>query len=135
MHRFKDLRVWQLSREMTRHVYTLSSSFPEEERFGLQSQIRRAASSVMLNIAEGSGRSSGLDFARFLDAAVGSANEVQTVLIIAFDQGYINQETLDDLEAELLSIRNMIFKLQQSLRSSRGRVREDAEQYLAGPNT
>lgn len=89
----------------------------------------------MLNIAEGAGRSTGLDFARFLDAAVGSANEVQTVLIIAFDQGYIDQETLDDFEAELLSIRNMTFKLQQSLRSRNDKAREDAEQYLTNPST
>jgi four helix bundle protein len=135
MHRFKDLRVWQLARQMTKRVYALSNSFPDEEKFGIQSQIRRAASSVMLNIAEGAGRSTGLDFARFLDAAVGSANEVQTVLIIAFDQGYIDQETLDDFEAELLSIRNMTFKLQQSLRSRNDKAREDAEQYLTNPST
>lgn len=116
MHRFKELRVWQAARELTKDVYMVSRVFPEEEKFGLQSQIRRASCSIMLSIAEGAGRNGDKDFARFLDIAAGSANEVESAAIIAMDQEYIEEEVVGRISEKVESIRNMVFRFQETLR-------------------
>ena len=77
MQRFTDLKVWQRSHTLVLDLYRLTANFPADERFGLVSQIRRAAVSVPSNIAEGSKRTHGRDYARFLNIAEGSAAEVQ----------------------------------------------------------
>jgi four helix bundle protein len=70
MQDFKNLKVWQKSHELTLEIYKVTASFPKEELFGLTSQIRRASSSISANIAEGCGRQSDADFARFLQIAI-----------------------------------------------------------------
>lgn len=90
--RFEKLEVWKLARAYAAYVYKLSSKFPKEEVFGLQSQIRRAVTSIALNIAEGSNRGSDADFSRFLRFAVASLEEVVTSLYIALDLNYITNE-------------------------------------------
>jgi four helix bundle protein len=76
MRNFQELSVWQKSHELTLRIYKLSLSFPREELFGLTSQIRRAATSVPTNIAEGSGRDSDAEMKRFLIISSGSCSEV-----------------------------------------------------------
>lgn len=120
MHRYKDLRVWQFARELARDIYALSQSFPREEVFGLTSQIRRASVSIMLTIAEGAGRSTEKDFAKFLTIASGSANEVESAAIIAFDQGYITEEQLSSISEKIESLNNMLFRLQERLKKQPG---------------
>ncbi len=83
MHNYKELKVWQKSMDFVVDVYTLTKKFPKEELFGLTSQLRRAAVSVPLNIAEGSGCDSDLEFARFLDIALRSDYESIVALQIA----------------------------------------------------
>lgn len=117
MHRYKDFRVWQLARELTRDIYSLSQSFPKEEAFGLTSQIRRAAVSVMLTIAEGAGRFTTRDFVNFLTMASGSANEVESAAIVAYDQGYITEDQLNMISQKVESLNNMLFRFQQKLRT------------------
>jgi four helix bundle protein len=80
---FKDLIAWQKSMDLVESVYRLSAEFPAVERFGLTSQLRRAAVSIPANIAEGYGRTTRVEYVRFLDIARGSANEVETQLLIA----------------------------------------------------
>ena len=75
MQDFKKLQVWQKSHDLTLRMYELTSRFPREEMYGLTNQIRRACASIPTNIAEGCGRGSSADFARFLHIAMGSANE------------------------------------------------------------
>jgi len=82
-HRFKKIAAWQMGMELARAVYTLTSSLPQEEIYGLTAQLRRASVSVPSNIAEGAGRGSNADFARFLHIAIGSLNEVETQLLLA----------------------------------------------------
>jgi len=91
MHNFKELRVWKASRSLVKEVYSVSASFPPDERFGITSQLRRAVVSISLNIAEGSGRTGQLDYGRFVDMAYGSAAEVETLVYLCFDLGYIDQ--------------------------------------------
>ena len=87
---YKDLDVWQLSMTQVIDIYTLTKGFPKDEQFGLTSQIRRAAMSVPLNIAEGNSRGTRKEYSRFLSIARGSAVEVLTALEIALRLGYLS---------------------------------------------
>jgi four helix bundle protein len=77
MQDFKSLKVWQAAHRLTLEIYGATRSFPREEQYGITSQIRKCASSIPANIAEGCGREGKRDFARFLDIAGGSANELE----------------------------------------------------------
>lgn len=92
---YQDLDAWKLAMRLTRTVYEVSKGFPSDERFGLTSQVRRASVSIPSNIAEGWGRGSTQDYARFLRIARGSVYEVETQLIIARDLGYVDDESLE----------------------------------------
>jgi len=117
MHNFKELKIWQKSRLLVKDVYLLSKKYPDDERFGLISQTRRAVVSILLNIAEGSGRGSDNDFAHFLDIANGSAREVETAMIIALDLEYISEDDFENINNQLTEVQRMIFRLQQTLRN------------------
>jgi four helix bundle protein len=91
--RFEGLKIWHQARDFSNRVYRIVSGFPNHERFGLASQMTRAANSVSLNIAEGSGRDTDVDFSRFLGIAIGSVFEVVSASFLALDRGYIGDET------------------------------------------
>ncbi|WP_225000150.1 four helix bundle protein [Cesiribacter sp. SM1] len=115
MHNYKNLQVWQLAMEQAEKIYLLSANFPAEEKFGLVSQIRRSAVSIVSNIAEGSGRGSDKDFVRFLNMALGSAFEVETQLLLAVRLGYssANDTSIVDKTNQLQKmIHNLIKKLE-----------------------
>jgi len=96
-------------------IYDAVDNFPKDERFALISQITRSAVSIPSNIAEGSGRSSGKEFARFLEFSLGSAYELETQLIIAEKRNYLNQFELDILIEELVSLQKRIGGLRKSI--------------------
>ena len=100
---FKDLIVWQRAMELVRKVYSLTKTFPADERYALTDQVRRAVVSIPSNIAEGCGRSSTADYSHFLAIARGSLYETMTQLQVAADLGYIPGITpeLDDLINEV----------------------------------
>ena len=116
MRDFHKLGIWQRSHQLTLDVYKMSKSFPKDELFGLTSQIRRAASSIPTNIAEGCGRASNKDYAHFLQIAIGSASEVEYELLLAHDLEYINDEAFNKLTSETIAIRKMIIKYQSELK-------------------
>ena len=91
VRRFEDLQAWQKARELVREIYTTSADGRLSKDFGLRDQVCRAAVSAMSNIAEGFARGSDKDFAHFLDIARGSSLEVQSLLYVALDVGYIDQ--------------------------------------------
>jgi len=91
MQDFKKLKVWDKAHQLTLEIYAASKRFPKDELFGLTSQVRRAASSVAANIAEGSGRRSRKEFTYFLGIAIGSVSEVEYFLILAKDLRYLDQ--------------------------------------------
>jgi four helix bundle protein len=101
MFRFENLEIWQDSRKLVIRVYQLTKKFPVEEKFCLIDQIRRAAISISLNIAEGSDRKSDKEFKRFLRMAITSAEEVVTGFYLSLDLRYINQEEFDNIYKEL----------------------------------
>ena len=95
--KFEKLEIWQLARKFVVDIYKITRKFPKDELFGLIAQIRRAATSILLNIAEGSSHSSDIEFRRFLRIAVASLEEVISGLYIALDQHFIDQEEFDML--------------------------------------
>ncbi len=99
-------------------IYNLTKRFPEEERFGLISQMRRSALSVPSNIAEGAGRGGSKEFARFLAIAKGSASELETQLEIAFRLKLIDEVDFQSLTKKLEYINNMNFRLSEKLRNN-----------------
>lgn len=102
MEMFKNLIVWQKAMELVRMVYQLSKTFPQDERYALTDQLRRAAVSIPSNIAEGNGRTSNKDYAHFLAIARGSLFETLTQIQIAEDLGYISrQEDLSQLAEDV----------------------------------
>lgn len=97
-------------------VYKLMESMPAEEKFGLTSQIKRSSVSIPSNIAEGAGRNTDIDFARFLDISNGSSNELETQLILAQRLGFLSSEQIVSVSTQLESIQKMNYKLIEKLR-------------------
>ena len=105
VRKYWDYDVWQKAHQLTLDVYDLTRAFPADERFGLTAQMRRAMVSVEANVAEGSGRTSEKDFSRFLDIAIGSANEVECQARIARDLGYVTEEAYERVTQRLSMVR------------------------------
>src|ERR1700730_6582746 len=119
MQRFTDLIVWQRSHALVLQVYRLTMSFAPDERFGLTSQLRRAALSVPTNIAEGSKRQTNPEYARFLNIAEGSLAETEYLLMVSRDLGYLSATTTKPVISEAGEIAKML----HVLRSKVGQIR------------
>jgi four helix bundle protein len=115
MFGFEKLEVWQKAIELTDAVYAFTRPFPSDERFGLTSQLRRSSVSVASNIAEGSGRGSNPDFARFVEIAYGSLMELLTQMKIASRQGFLAKDVYDDANTKSETIARMLSGLRSSL--------------------
>ncbi len=114
-HNFRKLNIWKDGITITKETYSMTRLFPKEERFGLTSQIQRCAVSIPSNIAEGTSRSSDKHFKQYLETSLGSAFEWETQLIIAFEVGYISEETFKHLENKIQHIQNQIIRFTNSL--------------------
>ncbi|MBI2012408.1 four helix bundle protein [Candidatus Curtissbacteria bacterium] len=113
--KFGKLEVWKDAREFTSLVYKVTSSFPTRERFGLVDQIRRAAVSVVLNIAEGSTKGSDREFRKYLKMSQGSINEVVTGMFVALDQKFISQIQFEQVYDFALRINSRLNALIKSI--------------------
>ena len=118
---YKQLKVWQAAHAMVNDVYQVSVSFPSTERWRLTNQVCRAAASVPANIAEGAGRNTDGEFARFLGIALGSANETEYHLVLAKELGYMPEATAQALEQQLIDIKRMLSGLMARVAKSRHR--------------
>jgi four helix bundle protein len=118
MRDFRKLDIWKHSIDLVKEVYILSEKLPSEEKFGLKSQITRAAVSIPSNIAEGCSRNSEVEFKRFLEIAMGSLFEVETQLIITQELGFIESKELEPIfkaiEIEAKMINSLISKIKNS---------------------
>jgi len=112
---YKDLLVWQKAMDLAEEVYLAVGTFPREERYGLTSQLQRAAVSVPSNIAEGSSRRSKAEFIRFVNIASGSLAELETQLALAKRFSYAEENVIYRLLALAEEVSKMLFALQQSL--------------------
>ncbi len=112
---FKDLIVWQKSIKLVKSVYEITKSFPADERFGLISQMRRAAVSIPSNIAEGQARRSTKEFVHFISNAEGSLAELETQLLIAEELTYADSSTNDTVFESIHEIQRMLNALRRKL--------------------
>jgi four helix bundle protein len=108
MRDFKKLAVWDKAHALALELYAKTSAFPGPELYGLTSQIRRAGLSVPTNIAEGCGRDSDAELGRFLRIAMGSANEIEYLLLVARDLNYLSGPQYDSLSVQLLEVKRML---------------------------
>jgi len=115
MHNFKELKIWQRSIDMAEDIYNLLVDYPDFEKFGLTSQMRRSAVSIPSNIAEGSGRDSNKDFRRFLAISLSSAFELETQLILSNNIGFISESAYKEISAKLQELQKMIYGFRKSL--------------------
>ena len=115
MFSFENLRVYQIARQLVRDVYLLQNQFPKEERYALGDQVRRAATSITSNIAEGSGRQSPKEKVHFTEIAFGSMTEVFCELQTASDLGYIQTKQLEALRPQFTEVAKMLSGLRNSL--------------------
>lgn len=118
MRDFHELIVWQKAHGLAVAVYSATRSFPKEELYGLVSQMRRACVSIPANIAEGCGRGSDADFARFVHIAMGSACELEYHLLLAQELDFLERTAFDCLSGELAEIKKMLSSFIKKLKAS-----------------
>ncbi|MGG6231917.1 four helix bundle protein [Tenacibaculum sp. SDUM215027] len=121
MRNFRNLDIWKQGIEIVKLIYNLSERLPSEEKFGLRSQITRAAVSIPSNIAEGASRNSEVEFKRFLEISIGSLFEIETQLVIIEELGFISSKELKPifelLEKETKMINSLINKIKTKSKS------------------
>ena len=121
MQDFRNLKVWEKSHRLTMAIYSITGTFPRQEMYGLTGQLRRAAASVPANIAEGCGRDTNAELARFLQIAMGSASELEYHLLLAHDLAYIDDKNYTSVNAQVVQVKKMLAPLIKSLRVTRKR--------------
>lgn len=119
MKDFRDLKVWEKAHRLALSIYRVTSTLPAEERYGLTSQLRRAAASIPANIAEGCGRGGDPEFARFLQISMGSASELEYHLLLAHDLGFTDSATHQDLDTQTTEVKRMLASLIRKLTADR----------------
>ncbi len=112
-HNFRKLDIWVDGIELADSIYTITSAFPVEERYGLSSQMQRAAVSVSSNIAEGAAKDSSKDYCRFLGISLGSLYELETQLEIANRRGYVETELYYTILIKITSLQRRVFTFRQ----------------------
>ena len=119
MQNYKELKVWEKSHLFTLKIYEVSKLFPRDEFYGLTNQLRRAASSIPANIAEGCGKNSQNELAHFLNTAPGSTNEAEYHLILANDLNYLPETNLSELTDKINEIKAMLIVLIGKVRNNK----------------
>jgi four helix bundle protein len=120
MKDFHDLKVWQKAHQLTLSVYQATRGFPRDELYGLTSQLRRCSSSVATNLAEGCGRSTDIDFARFCTIAMGSASELEYLLLLAKDLNLLKADEYTALNEATTEVKRMLSGLLHQLKKPQG---------------
>jgi len=118
MRNYKDLVVWEKAHRLTLAVYKITQVFPKEERFGLTSQVRRVSASIAANLAEGCGRRSDGEMARFVQIAMGSGAELSYHFLLANDLGFMKAAEYESLSADLGEVMRMLSALSGRLRNT-----------------
>ena len=108
MHNFRELKVWQKSRKLTVTIYELTAKFPEAEHWGLTNQMRRAAISIVSNIAEGCGRKTNPQLRQFLSIANGSSSELEAQVILATDLGFLTSSNCEAIISKVNEVQKML---------------------------
>jgi len=118
MKDFRGLKVWERGHKLTLAIYKITSGFPREEMYGLTSQMRRSCASIPTNISEGCGRSRDTELARFIEIAIGSASELEYLLLLSRDLALINEKDFKVLIAEVVEVKKMLISFFQKLKAN-----------------
>jgi four helix bundle protein len=118
MRDFKRLKVWEKAHDMTLAVYKASRTFPASELYGLTSQLRRSCASIPANIAEGAGRGSEKEMARYFQISAGSASETEYHLLLAHDLGFLDDQSYTCLLDELSEVKRMLHAYASKLKAA-----------------
>ena len=118
MHNYKNLHIWQDGIKLARRIYEVTGDFPANEKFGIISQMTRAAVSIPSNIAEGAGRNSNKDFANFLGIAIGSIFELHTQIVICQQIGLIDETTTKQIEEQINTLQQQIIAYKQRIENT-----------------
>lgn len=105
---YEHLKIWREGVELASLIYKITKKFPKSEIFGIVSQLRRAVVSIPSNIAEGSGRNSPKDFCRFIDIAIGSLNETESLLAVSLKLEYLSNEEFNELMCKIKELGNLL---------------------------
>jgi len=130
MHNLKELKIWQKAIDIGEQVYLVTKSFPKEEKYGMISQIRRAAISISSNIAEGAGRNYNKEFIQFLGIANGSCFEVQSQLVLSIRLNLISETQANPILALIEELQKMMFRFKSSLINEASKLKEPEIPYL-----
>jgi four helix bundle protein len=134
VYRFEKLVAWQRALDLVEQVYRASAKFPRDEQFGLTSQLRRAATSIVLNLAEGSGCRTRREFSQFCSIALRSQYEVAAVLMLCERLGLLDGEALNQLTAKSDEVGRLVQALANSLVERRDdEIRDDGVLYMEDP--
>lgn len=117
MRNFRELTVWQKGFDVTKKIYELVVSLPAEEKYGLRSQLTRAAISIPSNIAEGASRSSDQEFRHFLEISLGSCFEIETQLLLVVEQNWLEKEKIEIIITDLNELQKMLGSFIYKLKS------------------
>ncbi len=123
MQDYKKLSVWEKAHELTLYTYRITTGYPKEELYALVQQMRRAASSIPMNIAEGCGRNSNLDIAHFLNIAIGSANEIDYQFLLSKDLSYIATQEYETATSKIGEVRAMLISLVTRIRQENSKLK------------
>jgi four helix bundle protein len=115
---FKNLQVWQKAHQLTLTLYNTTKTFPEDEKYGLVCQIKRSASSIAANIAEGCGRSGDAELGRYLQIAMGSASELEYHLLLSHDLKIIDTLHYEEIAGEIAEIKKMLASFIKKLKKT-----------------
>jgi len=119
MKNFRDLKVWEKSHHLALAVYKATSNFPKEETYGLISQMRRAGASIPTNIAEGCGRGTDGELGQFLQIAMGSASELEYLLLLSKELGFVNGNAYGQFESDVTEVKRMLASFIDKLKADR----------------
>lgn len=119
MKDFRSLKVWEKAHALTLSIYKSTEAFPKQELYALTNQIQRAAVSIPANIAEGCGKDSDLELKRYFLIAMGSSSELEYLLLLAHDLGYLKEDAYQSMQKELVETRKMLNALIQRLKANR----------------
>lgn len=117
MKDYRNLKVWEKAHRVALRIYQLTKAFPKEELYNLTSQIRRSALSIPTNIAEGSGKFTNTDFAKFLQIALGSAHEVEYLILFSHELKLLPLEDFQSVSSEIGEIKAMLISLIKKIRA------------------
>jgi S23 ribosomal protein. len=117
-HNFKNLIVWKKAVDLAVHIYELTAMFPNDEKFGITSQMRRSSVSIPSNIAEGTARNSSKSFSNSLDISLGESFELETQAIISNRVGLLEDETFETLTNQISEVQKLIVGFKNSVESN-----------------